>query len=155
MYSCLDDQRAGFQKRIKQLEIQLEEEESERQSAHKQRKEAELKLNVSSCYFLYFSYFYYLGIAHYRSSQKRREWKETPSRYPGEQYFFPSSAKKNDDLIRTDIIFSVTVLSSKMHSSKSKFYEMTLFREHSSSNFRPSLKRPQWIKTRFRRARNR
>ena len=44
----LDDQRAGFQKRIKQLEIQLEEEEAERQSAFKQRKEAELKLNVNS-----------------------------------------------------------------------------------------------------------
>ena len=53
-YSSLDDQRAGFQKRIKQLEIQLEEEESERQSAHKQRKEAELKLNVSSCSFFIF-----------------------------------------------------------------------------------------------------
>lgn len=51
MYSrCSDDQRAGFQKRIKQLETQLEEEESERQSAHKQRKEAELKLNVTSIF---------------------------------------------------------------------------------------------------------
>jgi chromosome segregation ATPase len=42
----LDEQRSGFQKRIKQLEIQLEEEADERHRANTSRKEAESKLMV-------------------------------------------------------------------------------------------------------------
>ena len=42
----MEDLRHGFQKRIKQLEVQVEEEADERTRANNQRKEAEQKLQV-------------------------------------------------------------------------------------------------------------
>jgi len=43
----IEDSRHGFQKRIKTLEIQLEEEADERQRANNHRKDAENKLQVN------------------------------------------------------------------------------------------------------------